>query len=79
MLRHDERTRGQLVATLDAYFASGGSVAAAARRLPVHVNTMHLRLARIGELLGADWRERDRAVELNLALRLHRLAAELGP
>ena len=42
-------------------------------RLHVHVNTVTQRLDRIAKLLGPDWQSPDRALELQLALRLHRL------
>jgi DNA-binding PucR family transcriptional regulator len=41
----------------------------------VHVNTVAQRLERIGSLLGADWQTPDRALELQLALRLRKLRA----
>ena len=47
----------------------------AAAALHVHVNTVAQRLERIGTLLGAGWQEPDRALEIQLALRLHRLGA----
>ena len=43
----------------------------------MHVNTVAQRLDRIGVLLGADWAEPGRALELQLALRL-RLGARLN-
>jgi DNA-binding PucR family transcriptional regulator len=41
--------------------------------LHVHVNTVVQRLDRIAGLLGADWQQPDRALEIQLALRLHSL------
>ena len=38
--------------------------------LHVHVNTVVQRLDRIGSLLGADWQSPDRALEIQLALRV---------
>lgn len=55
------------------YFACGGNLARAKDQLHVHVNTVTQRLERIGKLLGADWSTPDRAIELQLALRLHKL------
>ena len=48
-------------------------LARAAELLHVHVNTVTQRLERIGQLLGADWQRPERALEVQLALRLHRL------
>lgn len=44
----------------------------AAELLYVHPNTVSRRLERITQLLGRDWQEPDHALELQLALRLHR-------
>jgi DNA-binding PucR family transcriptional regulator len=72
---HDARRGTDLLATLDAYFAAGGSPSRAAGALHVHVNTVAQRLERIGSLLGVDWQTPDRALELQLALRLRKLRA----
>ncbi|MFD9925268.1 helix-turn-helix domain-containing protein [[Kitasatospora] papulosa] len=74
LLRYDERRGTQLVRTLRAYFGEGGSLIRAKDELHVHVNTVVQRLDRIQVLLGRDWNEPDRALELQLALRLHLLS-----
>ncbi|TXS08708.1 helix-turn-helix domain-containing protein [Streptomyces sp. NBC_01201] len=74
LLRYDERRGTQLVRTLRAYFGAGGSLIRAKDELHVHVNTVVQRLDRIQVLLGRDWNEPDRALELQLALRLHLLS-----
>jgi DNA-binding PucR family transcriptional regulator len=58
---------------LEAYYEAGGSTARVAQVMHIHVNTVTQRLGRIGQLLGADWHRPERALELQLALRLHRL------
>jgi hypothetical protein len=73
VLAYDERRGTALVQTLETYFSSGGSLSRAAERLHIHVNTVTQRLDRVGQLLGDDWQSPDRALELQLALRLHRL------
>ena len=73
VVEYDDRRGTALVATLEAYFGSGGSLARAAERLHVHVNTVTQRLERVGLLLGADWQQPVRALEIQLALRVHRL------
>jgi sugar diacid utilization regulator len=70
---YDARRGTALVKTLEAYFGTGGSLSRAAEALHVHVNTVTQRLERIGQLLGADWQKPHRALEVQLALRLHRL------
>lgn len=77
LLDYDRRRGTDLVGTLDAYFTHQGNVAATARALHLHVNTLLKRLDRAGEVLGFDWR-RGNDLELRLGLRLHRLAAA-GP
>ncbi|MBD3924872.1 helix-turn-helix domain-containing protein [Nocardioides cavernae] len=69
----DERRGTGLVATLEAWFASGGHLKDTAAALHLHPNTVTQRLERVGELLGAGWREPERALDLQLALRLARL------
>ncbi|MDF3299289.1 helix-turn-helix domain-containing protein [Streptomyces tropicalis] len=71
---YDERRGTDLVHTLDAYFASGMSPARTKDELHVHVNTVAQRLERVGRLLGDDWQTPARALEIQLALRLHRLS-----
>ncbi|MCO5997953.1 helix-turn-helix domain-containing protein [Actinoallomurus rhizosphaericola] len=78
VLDYDERRKTKLVRTLEAYFEVGGSLARAAQRLHVHVNTVTQRLDRVGKLLGEHWQDPERTLELQLALRLHRLTATTG-
>lgn len=75
VLEYDQRRGTALLTTLEEYFAAGGSLVRAAARLHVHVNTVSQRLERVGRLLGPGWHRPDRAVELQLALRLHRLSS----
>ncbi|MFE3632795.1 helix-turn-helix domain-containing protein [Streptomyces sp. NPDC059168] len=71
---YDERRGTELLHTLDAYFACAMSPARTKDALHVHVNTVAQRLERVGRLLGGDWQTPARALEIQLALRLHRLA-----
>ena len=73
LLAYDDRRGTHLVATMEAWFATGGRVKDTAGRLHVHPNTVVQRLERIGGLLGADWREPGRSLDVQLALRVHRL------
>jgi DNA-binding PucR family transcriptional regulator len=75
VIEYDSRRGTTLVATLEAYFGSGGSLARAGERLHVHVNTVTQRLDRVAQLLGPDWQQPQRSLEIQLALRLHRLRA----
>lgn len=73
VLDYDARRGTELVRTLDAYFAAGGQLNRAKAALHVHVNTVVQRLERVGSLLGEDWQSPSRALEIQLALRLHQL------
>lgn len=75
VVSYDERRGTDLLRTLDAYFACGMSPARTKDALHVHVNTVAQRLERIGRLLGDDWQSPARALEIQLALRLHVLSA----
>jgi sugar diacid utilization regulator len=75
VLDYDERRGTELVATLRAYFANGSQLARTKEVLHVHVNTVVQRLERVASLLGEDWQAPDRALEIQLALRLHRLGS----
>ncbi|MGO1051301.1 helix-turn-helix domain-containing protein [Crossiella sp. CA198] len=74
VLDYDARRGTELVRTLTEYFAHGCSPARTREALHVHVNTVTQRLERVADLLGADWPEPARALEIQLALRLHRLS-----
>lgn len=77
LLDHDAAKGTDLAATLEEYLANGRQHTAAAERLHIHPNTLYQRLNRIGTILGVDWRGADAALDLQVALRLHRLAASL--
>ncbi|GAA0472523.1 helix-turn-helix domain-containing protein [Streptomyces niger] len=72
LLDHDTERGADLVGTVEAYFASGHSPTRAAETLYIHANTVARRLDRITELLGPGWQKGQRAVEMQLALRLVR-------
>ncbi|MFF7702985.1 helix-turn-helix domain-containing protein [Streptomyces lydicus] len=72
---YDARRGTELLRTLGAYFACGMSPARTKDELHVHVNTVAQRLERVGRLLGPDWQTPARALEIQLALRLHQLSA----
>ncbi|MBF4579570.1 GAF domain-containing protein [Frigoribacterium sp. VKM Ac-2530] len=75
----EEARRGvPLTETLEVFLDQGRRPTATAAALRVHVNTVYQRLATLDGLLGPAWRER--ALELQVLLRLGRAAQELdGP
>jgi len=73
LLEYDRRRGTSLVRTLESYFDAGANAVRAAEALHIHVNTVTQRIARIAQVLGAGWQQPERSLELQLALRLHRL------
>lgn len=78
LLAHDEGRGTDLVRTAEVFLRNGRRKTPAAEELTIHPNTLYQRLDRITALLGQDWQEGDRALDVHLALRIHRLAAELA-
>ncbi|MEU4253270.1 GAF domain-containing protein [Amycolatopsis sp. NPDC026612] len=74
LLEYDRRRGTDLVGTLTTYYGHRANVAATARALHLHVNTLLKRLDRIGTVLGSGWRH-ENDLELQLGLRLHQLRA----
>ncbi|MEV0969012.1 helix-turn-helix domain-containing protein [Microtetraspora glauca] len=77
VLDYDGRRGTALIRTLTAYFGAGGSLSRTADALHIHVNTVTQRLDRVAQLLGPDWQEPERALEIQLALRLYRLRSHI--
>ena len=65
---HDARRHTELVATLDAFLASGGRWQETADLLHVHVNTLRHRLARVEQLTGRSLHSMDDRVDFYIAL-----------
>ncbi|MFD8253002.1 PucR family transcriptional regulator [Streptomyces werraensis] len=72
VLDHDRRSRPALLPTLETYLAHAGRKAETARELHLNRQTLYNRLARIGELLGADLDDPQTVLTLSLALRARR-------
>ncbi|MFG1923105.1 helix-turn-helix domain-containing protein [Cryptosporangium sp. NPDC048952] len=78
LLAYDARKSTQLVATLSTYYAHSGNLTRTAGALHIHLNTLLKRLERVESILGPDWRAPDRALALQLALRLHALRSRIS-
>ncbi|MGH2820935.1 MAG: PucR family transcriptional regulator, partial [Actinomycetota bacterium] len=74
LLEYDDRRKGELIRTLEAYFAADGSVKMAGERLFAHPHTVTYRLKQIERLTGWSLRDSEDKLRLLLALRAHRLA-----
>ncbi|MET8869778.1 helix-turn-helix domain-containing protein [Nonomuraea sp. NPDC004580] len=79
LIDYDARRGTALADTLTAYFGTGGSPSRTAEALHIHVNTVTQRLDRVAKLLGDGWTDPERALEIQLALRLHRLGRTDDP
>ncbi|WP_189169359.1 PucR family transcriptional regulator [Pilimelia anulata] len=78
LLRHDVfgalvRSGGELLETLDAYFAAAGVLESAARALFVHPNTVRYRLKRAAEVTGFSALHAREGFALRIALAIGRL------
>lgn len=73
VLDYDAARGSDLAATLDAWFGEGGHLGRTAAALHLHPNTVGQRLSRVATLLGDDWTNPDRALQVQLALQLRKL------
>ena len=74
LLSYDDRRKGELVKTIEAYFNSDGSVKMAGEALFAHPHTVTYRLKQVERLTGWSLREPEDKLRLQLALRAYRLA-----
>ena len=74
LITYDERRKGELVKTLEAYFAADGSVKLAGEALFAHPHTVSYRLKQVERLTGWSLRSPEDKLRLQLALRALRLA-----
>ncbi|AYJ47205.1 helix-turn-helix domain-containing protein [Rhodococcus sp. P1Y] len=78
-LMAEQSKRGvPLLESLSAYLAHGRHHSATAAALGVHVNTLYQRLDAIDRLIGTQWRDPDKALDLQVLMRLRRSADLLG-
>lgn len=75
LVAYDRRHNAALLDTLDGYFASSGNLSQAAERLQIHRNTLLYRLRRIGQISGADLERPEDMLNLQVALKAHRVLA----
>ncbi len=75
IIDYDARRGSDLLGTLRTYFSAGCNLSRTHDLLHVHVNTVTQRLERIGRLIGVDWQQPERQLELQVALRLHQISS----
>ena len=73
LLEYDERRGGELMKTIDAYFACDGSVKMAGESLFAHPHTITYRLKQVEKLTGWSLRDPEDKLRLQLALRAYRM------
>ena len=77
LVEYDRRRKAELVETLERFLSVRCSVAASARSLYIHPNTVRQRLERIERITGLDLRKED-LLSLELALKVARLHRARG-
>jgi DNA-binding PucR family transcriptional regulator len=73
LIEYDGRRKGELIRTLEIYFARDGSVKAAGEALFAHPHTVSYRLKQVERLTGWSLRKPEDKLRLQLALGAHRL------
>ncbi|MGI8519275.1 MAG: PucR family transcriptional regulator [Actinomycetota bacterium] len=74
LIEYDERRKGELIQTLEAYFKADGSVKLTGAALFAHPHTISYRLKQVERLTGWSLQSSEDKLRLQLALRAHRLA-----
>lgn len=74
LIAYDERRKGELIKTVEAYFSVDGSVKMAGQALFAHPHTVTYRLKQVESLTGWSLRDAEDKLRLQLALRAYRLA-----
>jgi DNA-binding PucR family transcriptional regulator len=73
LIDYDAKRGTDLLGTVEQYFAAGRSLGRTGEALHIHVNTVTQRLERTARLLGPDWQEPGRSLEIQLALQVRRV------
>jgi hypothetical protein len=73
LVDYDAKRGTDLLGTVEQYFACGRSLGRTGEALHIHVNTVTQRLDRTARLLGDDWQEPARSLEIQLALQIRRV------
>lgn len=76
---YDEQYETELVATVEAYLANDGNVAATAKQLFTHRHTVRYRLERVRELCGHDVSATEGREKLGLGLKAMRVLGIASP
>ncbi|MFP7365273.1 helix-turn-helix domain-containing protein [Corynebacterium callunae] len=69
LLDFDQRNNAELATTAAVYFDNARNIAATAKTLFVHSNTVRQRIDKISSIIGEDWATGPRSFDIHLALR----------
>jgi purine catabolism regulator len=75
LIKYDTNQNGELIKTLEAYFACHGNLSQTADMLIVHRNTLLYRMNRINDIAKIDLERPETRLALHLALTIRRLLA----
>jgi purine catabolism regulator len=78
ILAYDQQNNSDLLLTMSVYFANNGNMAATAKQLNVHRNTLVYRLNRIAEITQLDMDDADVQLNLHLAIKAYTLLKRLN-
>ena len=73
LIDYDKERTGDLVHTLEVFFANGAHLKNTAEALSIHANTLKYRLDQIAHRTHRDPREANTALDYQLALKIHRM------
>jgi len=79
LVEHDEQKGTHLTETAWVFLETNLNLARTSEQLYIHRNTVRQRLDRISGLIGADWLDSTRRLDLHLALRIWRLQESRPP
>lgn len=74
---YDQQNSSDLLLTMSVYFSNNGNMAATAKELNVHRNTLVYRLNRVAEITQLDMDDADVQLNLHLAIKAYRLLQKL--
>lgn len=77
ILEYDQQNNSDLLLTMSVYFGNNGNMAATAKELNVHRNTLVYRLNRIAEITQLDMDDANVQLNLHLAIKAYQLLQRL--
>jgi GAF domain-containing protein len=78
LVEHDREKGRDLCLTVGTFLEQAQHHAGTCALLHIHPNTLYQRLDRVTQLLGEDWRDPGRVLEIQIALTMRRLAERLA-